>query len=63
MFKIKTEVKKSGIHGLGVFTLEPIKKGTIIWGFDPLLDKRVSQAEYDSLFKLDKEFVVYLMIL
>lgn len=27
MFVIKTELKPSTVHGIGVFTLEPIKKG------------------------------------
>lgn len=57
MFKIKTEVKQSGIHGLGVFTLEKIEKGAIIWGFDSCLDQIMTKETYSKLNKLEKEFV------
>lgn len=30
MFTVKTEIRRSKIHGLGVFALEPIRKGQVV---------------------------------
>ena len=35
---IKTELKNSQIHGLGVFTLEKISLGQTVWEHDAILD-------------------------
>ncbi len=42
-------VEKSLIHGLGVFAAEAIKKGTLIWRFNPLLDRKIPINEYLEL--------------
>ncbi len=42
MFLVKTYVAKSEIHGLGVFTCGNILKGTIVWTYNPLMDKTLS---------------------
>ena len=34
----KTEVAKSNIHGLGLFAKEFIKKGSVFWKHDPIID-------------------------
>ncbi len=39
MFIIPTYVKESKINGLGVFTSVPIKKGELVWVFDPTFDR------------------------
>ncbi|WP_223639731.1 SET domain-containing protein-lysine N-methyltransferase [Rhodobacter sp. TJ_12] len=31
-------VSQSPIHGLGVFTKEPIRKGDTVWRYDPMFD-------------------------
>jgi uncharacterized protein len=41
MLLVDTEVKESGIHGLGCFTKEKISKGSVVWKFDPSLDQRI----------------------
>ena len=38
-------IKKSPIHGLGVFTNERVTKGTSIWRFDPVLDRQIPEGE------------------
>lgn len=40
MLLVPVEVRQSPIHGLGVFTCAPIRKGTIVWQFDPGIDHR-----------------------
>jgi len=38
MFIVRTSLHSSAIHGIGVFADEPIKKGQIVWQFDPRMD-------------------------
>jgi SET domain-containing protein len=46
---VETILKNSLIHGFGVFAAHDIKKGTIIWKYDPKFDLTVSRAEIDQL--------------
>jgi hypothetical protein len=34
-------VNRSKIHGLGVFTHEPITAGSLVWRFDPMFDVEI----------------------
>lgn len=42
MMTIKTILRESGIHGMGLFAAEPIARGAVIWklmdGLDPIYD-------------------------
>ena len=38
MLLVRVRVDRSAIHGLGVFTLEPIAKDTPVWRFTPGFD-------------------------
>lgn len=49
MLCVKTVLKQSSIHGIGLFADEDIKKGTIVWRYNPLIDIILSQREIDSL--------------
>ena len=40
MLLVPVEVRQSQIHGLGVFASQAIRKGTIVWQFDPGIDQR-----------------------
>lgn len=40
MLLIPVRVDRSPIHGLGVFTLQPIPAGTPVWRFQPGFDQR-----------------------
>jgi SET domain-containing protein len=42
MMTVPVEVRKSEIHGLGIFAVEPIRKGQVLWEFTPGLDRKVS---------------------
>jgi hypothetical protein len=42
MMTIPVEVRKSEIHGLGIFALKPIRQGQVLWTYAPGLDRNVS---------------------
>jgi hypothetical protein len=42
MMMIPVNVRKSAIHGLGIFARTDIPRGQILWTFTPGLDQRVS---------------------
>lgn len=43
MLLVKTVIKKSSIHGLGLFANQKIKSGQIVWKYNPILDKKISR--------------------
>ena len=45
MLLVKTYLDKSLIHGVGVFADEFIKKGTLMWEFNPLIDVVLTHIE------------------
>ena len=49
MMMVDTEIRPSAIHGLGVFLLQPVPKGGLIWRFDSRIDRVYSEAEVASL--------------
>jgi SET domain-containing protein len=49
MMLVATEIRPSSIHGLGVFLLEPVRKGQAIWRFDSRIDRVYSPEEVASL--------------
>ena len=57
MLTIKTYLDKSDISGIGLFAEEFIKKGTITWKFDPIIDIYFTKKEYSLLPKNIKEFI------
>ena len=48
MLKVKTSIRLSPIHGLGLFAAEPIRQGQLIWIYDPKFDSKVSSQEADQ---------------
>jgi hypothetical protein len=42
MMTVPVEIRKSEIHGLGIFAAFPIRKGQVLWEFMPGLDRGVS---------------------
>jgi SET domain-containing protein len=42
MLRISVEVRKSNIHGQGIFALNDIQEDRVIWEFDPGLDRHIS---------------------
>jgi hypothetical protein len=49
MLMVETELRQSDIHGTGVFLLEPVRKGDLIWRFDSRIDRVYSEDELASL--------------
>jgi len=45
MMMVETELRASSIHGIGVFLLEPVRAGQLIWRFDSRIDRVFSDAE------------------
>jgi hypothetical protein len=49
MMMLETELRQSEIHGTGVFLLEPVRKGELIWRFDSRIDRVYSGDEIAAL--------------
>lgn len=49
MMMIETELRLSDIHGIGVFLLEPVQRGDLIWRFDSRIDRVYCEEEIASL--------------
>ena len=49
MMMVETELRRSDIHGTGVFLLEPVRKGDLIWRFDSRIDRVYSEEELAGL--------------
>lgn len=49
MLMVETELRQSDIHGTGVFLLEPVRKGELIWRFDSRIDRVYSEEDLASL--------------
>ncbi len=57
MLRIKTVLKFSPIHGLGCFSMEPIKKGQLVWTFDSGSDLVFDEHELLLLPEAFREFL------
>lgn len=49
MMLIRTRVAPSAIHGMGLFTVEPVAKDTPIWRFEPGFDRTFSPEQFAEL--------------
>ncbi len=49
MLLLKTRVAPSPIHGLGLFTVEAVPRGTPVWRFEPGFDRTFSPAQFAAL--------------
>jgi SET domain-containing protein len=49
MMMVETELRPSPIHGIGVFLLQPVRKGDLIWRFDARIDRVYSEGEIAAL--------------
>jgi SET domain-containing protein len=48
MFIVRNSLRPSPIQGLGCFAEEPVKKGQIIWQYDPRFDIRIPVTDLSS---------------
>lgn len=39
MMMVPVEIKKSEIHGMGIFAIAPIHKGQVLWMYSPAVDR------------------------
>jgi uncharacterized protein len=49
MLLVKTFLAPSKIHGIGLFAAEPIRKGTVLWRMNPLIDIELTEAQVRTL--------------
>ena len=49
MMMVGTELRPSPIHGIGVFLLQPVRTGDLIWRFDARIDRVYSEPEIATL--------------
>lgn len=49
MLMIETELRPSAIHGIGVFLLEDVRKGDLIWRFDSRIDRVFHDCEFEAM--------------
>jgi SET domain-containing protein len=46
---VRTVLRESAIHGLGVFADQDIPKGTVVWTLDPLIDRILTLDDLERL--------------
>jgi SET domain-containing protein len=57
MMMVETELRPSDIHGTGVFLLEAVREGQLIWQFDSRIDRIYSETELASLPERNARFL------
>lgn len=60
MLQIKTHLGKSIINGIGVFTLEFIPKGKVIWIYHPCFTSKISIKKINKLTSKERERLDFL---
>lgn len=59
MIHIKYALKASGLHGIGLFADQTIRKGAIVYTASPLLDLNITQEQFDSLHQKEKDEILW----
>lgn len=60
MFLVHTSLRPSSIQGLGCFAEEPIKKGQVVWQFEPRLDIRIPMNDLSGFpLVIQEHFRIY----
>jgi SET domain-containing protein len=49
MMLVDTELRPSGIHGTGVFLLQAVRRGDVVWQYDSRIDRVYSPDEVAGL--------------
>lgn len=57
MMMVETVLRPSNIHGIGVFLVDAVSKGTLLWKYDSRIDRVYSPSELDSLPELTQSFL------
>ena len=56
-YVVKTRLDRSPIEGFGVFAAEDIPAGTVVWRFNPVIDRKITAEEADSLSGAERDFL------
>ena len=59
MLLVKTHIKNSPIHGIGLFASEDILKGTVIWKYEINFDYIISDKKKKTLPAITQEFIEF----
>jgi SET domain-containing protein len=57
MLLVPTTLGLSRIEGIGLFAVEPIRKDTVIWRFNPTVDQKLTAAQIDSIAMPGQELI------
>lgn len=63
MYITKIAVGKSDINGHGVFSKEFVKKGSVVWKYEPSHDIRITKQEFDNLSEAEKQELYHIAYL
>jgi uncharacterized protein len=58
MLLVKTFLKQSAIHGIGLFAAEDIARGTVVWRLDRAIDVELTEAQIEALAPPSREQIV-----
>lgn len=59
MLLIKTRIKESTTHGVGLFADQFVPKGTVTWEYNPLFDSAYTDAEVDALPEVARKIFLH----
>ncbi len=57
MLQVKTKLKPSSVHGIGLFADEFIPKGTVTWKYEAGYDVAFTQEQIDALPQVQRDFM------
>jgi SET domain-containing protein len=59
MLLVRTRIDRSPIHGLGLFAVEPIARGTPVWRFTPGFDLELPPSRLDQVSPEQREQLLH----
>jgi uncharacterized protein len=59
MLTVKTYIKESSIHGIGLFAGQFIEKGELIWKMNSLVDMMITPRQMASLPAMTQETLIH----
>ncbi len=57
MMCVPTVLRMSRIHGIGVFLLQPVKKGNLVWRLDSRFDRVFPETEVNEMPGIAREYI------
>ena len=57
MLIVKTKIRSSKLHGIGIFADQDIPKGTVVWEFNSSIDKIYTERDIKSLPPLSRQMI------